>query len=138
MVLRVGGEEVQTWQEMRWLLLQGAADHDQIDLELLNRRQEIVVRRLDLTVVRQSGWEGDALDKLGLSLYRPRLPPIIGSVSARSAAEAAGLQSGDEILAIDGEPIDAWADLVRVVRRSPGQALQMEVLRQGLRQRLTV
>ncbi len=138
MVLRVAGEGVQTWQEMRWLLLQRAADHDQIELELLNLRQEIVVRRLDLTVVRQSGWEGDALDKLGLSLYRPRLPPIVGSVSAGGAAQAAGLQSGDEIVAIDGEAIDAWADLVAVVRRSPGQALQMEVLRQGLRQELTV
>jgi regulator of sigma E protease len=138
MVLRVAGEGVQTWQEMRWLLLQRAADHDQIELELLNLRQEIVVRRLDLSVVRQSGWEGDALDKLGLSLYRPRLPPIVGSVSASGAAQAAGLQSGDEILAIDGEAIDAWADLVAVVRRSPGQALQMEVLRQGLRQELTV
>jgi regulator of sigma E protease len=138
MVLRVAGEGVQTWQEMRWLLLQRAADHDQIELELLNLRQEIVVRRLDLTVVRQSGWEGDALDKLGLGLYRPRLPPIVGSVSAGGAAQAAGLQSGDEIVAIDGEAIDAWADLVAVVRRSPGQALQMEVLRQGLRQELTV
>jgi len=138
MVLRVGGEKVETWQEMRWLLLQGAADHDQIDLELTNQRQEIVVRRLDLTVVRQSGWEGDALDKLGLGLYRPRLPPIVGSVSARSAAEAAGLLPGDEILDIDGEPIDSWADLVSIVRRSPGLPLRMEVLRQGLRQPLTV
>ena len=137
-VLRVGGEKVQTWQEMRWLLLQRAADHDQIDLELLNLRQEIVVRRLDLTVVRQSGWEGDALERLGLGLYRPRLPPVIGSVSASSAAQAAGLQSGDEVLEIDGEPIDSWADLVSVVRRSPGQTLQMDVLRQGLRQQLTV
>ncbi|HCN67495.1 MAG TPA: RIP metalloprotease RseP, partial [Candidatus Accumulibacter sp.] len=107
-------------------------------LELLNPRQEIVVRRLDRTVVGQSGWEGDALERLGLGLYRPRLPPVIGSVSASSAAQAAGLQSGDEVLEIDGEPIDSWADLVSVVRRSPGQTLQMDVLRQGLRQQLTV
>jgi len=98
LVLRVGGDKVQTWQEMRWLLLQRAVDDDQVDLELLNQRQEIIVRRLDLAAVRQSGWQGDALERLGLRLHRPRLPPIIGSVGARSAAEAAGLQAGDEIV----------------------------------------
>ncbi|MEF8755769.1 MAG: RIP metalloprotease RseP [Accumulibacter sp.] len=138
LVLRVAGEKVQTWQEMRWLLLQKAVDHDAVDLELLNPRQEVVVRRLDLSVVRQSGWEGDALERLGLRLYRPRLPPIIGSVGARSAAEAAGLRAGDEILDIDGEPIESWADLVRVVRQSAGQTLHFEVLREGLRQSLSV
>jgi len=138
LVLRVGGERAQTWQEMRWLLLQRAVDHDQVDLELLNARQEVIVRRLDLAVVRQSGWEGDALERLGLRLYRPRLPPIIGSISTRSAAEVAGLQVGDRILDIDGEAIDSWADLVAVVRQSPGKTLQVEILRQGLQQRLTV
>ncbi|MCM8611847.1 RIP metalloprotease RseP [Accumulibacter sp.] len=138
LVLQVAGEKVQTWQEMRWLLLQKAVDHDAVDLELLNPRQEVVVRRLDLSVVRQSGWEGDALERLGLRLYRPRLPPIIGSVSVRSAAEAAGLRAGDEILEIDGEPIESWADLVRVVRQSAGRTLQLDVLREGLRQRLSV
>jgi regulator of sigma E protease len=135
LVLRVGGDKVQTWQEMRWLLLQRAVDDDQVDLELLNQRQEIIVRRLDLAAVRQSGWQGDALERLGLRLHRPRLPPIIGSVGARSAAEAAGLQAGDEIVDIDGEPIHSWADLVRVVRQSPGKTLQVEILRHGLPQR---
>jgi regulator of sigma E protease len=75
LVLKVGGESVQTWQEMRWLLLQRAVEQDQVDLEVINPQHEIAVRRLDVLAVRRSGWEGDALDRLGLTLYRPRLPP---------------------------------------------------------------
>jgi regulator of sigma E protease len=72
LVLKVAGEKVQTWQEMRWLLLQRAVDQDLVDLEVINARHEISLRRLDVSPVRQSGWEGDALGRLGLGLFRPR------------------------------------------------------------------
>jgi regulator of sigma E protease len=38
------------------------------------------------------------------------LPPVIGAVETGSPAEAAGLQAGDEILAIDGREQPTWAD----------------------------
>jgi len=137
-VLQVGGETVQTWQEMRWVLLQRAADHDRIDLEVINQRHEIALRHLDVSAVRRSGWEGDAFERLGLSMYRPRLPAVLGKVNPNSAADAAGLRAGDEILSIDDQAIDSWADVVAVVRKSPGQTLAMEVLRQDARIRITV
>lgn len=131
LVRQVAGEEVQTWQEMRWLLLQRAAEQDQVELEVINPDSEIAVRHLDLSAVRRSGWEGDALDRLGLSLYRPRLPPVLGMVNPNSPADDAGLRVGDEILRIDDQEIDSWADVVRTVRQSPGKELQLEVLREG-------
>ena len=137
-VLRVGGEKVQTWQEMRWLLLQRAAEQDQIDLEVINAANEIAIRRLDVSSVRRSGWEGDALDQLGFALYHPRLPPVLGKVNVNSAAEAAGLRSGDEILSIDEQAIDSWAEVVRVVRQSPAKTLRIEVLRDGAQIEMSV
>ncbi|MBK7956057.1 MAG: RIP metalloprotease RseP [Candidatus Accumulibacter sp.] len=138
LVLQVGGEKVQTWQEMRWRLLQGAADQAQVDLEVINPRHEIAIRRLDVSAVRNSGWEGDALERLGLGLFRPRLPPVLGRVTPGSAADAAGLLSGDEILSIDGQAIASWAEVVKAVRGSPEKALSLEVLRAGARVRMTV
>ncbi|MCM8594330.1 RIP metalloprotease RseP [Accumulibacter sp.] len=128
-ILAVGGEKVATWQEMRWALLRMAVDHDSVALEVINPRNEISLRLLDLSGIRNSGWEGDALERLGLNLYRPRLPPVLGKVSARGAAEAAGLLTGDLITAIDGQPIDSWAEVVRAVRSSPGSPLEFDVLR---------
>jgi regulator of sigma E protease len=138
LVQQVGGEKVQTWQEMRWQLLQRAAEQDQVELEVINPRHEIAIRRLDVSAVRSSGWEGDALERLGLSLFRPRLPPVLGRINAGSAAEKAGLLSGDEILSIDGQAIDSWAEVVKAVRGSPEKELPVEVLRAGTRLRMTV
>ena len=138
LVRQVAGEEVQTWQEMRWLLLQRAAEQDQVELEVINPQSEIALRHLDVSAVRRSGWEGDALDRLGLSLYRPRLPPVLGLINPNSPAEEAGLRVGDEILRIDDQEIDSWADVVRTVRQSPGKELQLEVLRDGALLAVTV
>ncbi|HNC51439.1 MAG TPA: RIP metalloprotease RseP [Accumulibacter sp.] len=138
LVRQVAGEEVQTWQEMRWLLLQRAAEQDQVELEVINPQSEIALRHLDVSAVRRSGWEGDALDRLGLTLYRPHLPPVLGLINPNSPAEEAGLRVGDEILRIDDQEIDSWADVVRTVRQSPGKELQLEVLRDGALLAVTV
>ena len=137
-VLKVGGELVQTWQEMRWVVLRRAVDQDAIDFEVINPRSEIAVRRLDLSSVRASGWEGDALEKLGIGFFRPRIPAVIGKVNAGSPAAFAGLSLGDEILQIDGEPVTAWPDVVRRVRAAPAKPLEFEVRRDAQRYLLTV
>lgn len=138
LVLKVAGEKVQTWQDMRWLLLQRAVDQDLIDLEVINARNEISIRRLDVSPVRQSGWDGDALAHLGLGLYRPQLPAVFGTISGNSAAADAGLRSGDTVLGVDGQAIDSWADFVRIVRRSPGKPLALDLLRDGKQMAITV
>ena len=129
-VLKVGGELVQTWQDMRWVLISRAVDQDSIELELINQRKEIAIRRLDVSSARADGWEGDALEKLGLNFFRPMIPPVIGQISPDSVAAAAALKVGDEVLFIDGTPITSWSDVVLTIRSSPGKALRMEVLRQ--------
>ena len=44
--------------------------------------------------------------------------PIIGEVTPGSIADAAGLESGQEIVAVDGEPVSTWQELgEQLVRR---------------------
>lgn len=46
------------------------------------------------------------------------IAPVIGEVKANSIAEAAGLEAGQEILAVDGEPTPTWQTLgERLVHR---------------------
>ena len=130
-VLKVAGEVVQTWQDMHWVLIHQAVDQDSIELEVINPRNEITIRHLDVSSARAGGWEGDALVRLGISFYRPRIPPVLGKISPDSAAAAAGLKAGDEILMIDDNPVTAWPDVVQNVRNSPGKTLDLEVQRQG-------
>lgn len=53
----------------------------------------------------------------------------VGEVNPGSAAEAAGIQAGDRIVALDAEPIKWFEDLRRVVRANPGSVLQARVRR---------
>ncbi len=60
-----------------------------------------------------------------------RQPAVIGSVQEGSAAEQAGLQPLDIIVAIDGDPIPTWQELEIGISLSPNQDLVLEVERQG-------
>jgi len=66
------------------------------------------------------------------------LPAVVGSVSPNSAAEQAGLEMGDRIVAIGQEKVGEFTDLQRVVRESPGIELPVTVVRNGQDVQLSV
>ncbi|MBN9062342.1 MAG: RIP metalloprotease RseP [Rhizobiales bacterium] len=59
------------------------------------------------------------------------LIPRIDTVQPGSAAERAGLMSGDLIRAIDGAPINAFSDIQRIVSQKAGVPLAISVERGG-------
>jgi len=62
---------------------------------------------------------------------RDILLPIVDGVSAGSAAEAAGFQPGDLIVAIDHSKIDSFEEMQRIVQTASDTALTFDVERQG-------
>ncbi|EYF02153.1 RIP metalloprotease RseP [Chondromyces apiculatus] len=56
------------------------------------------------------------------------VPPTVGSVLPAHPAEGK-LRPGDRILEVDGERITTFAELQRMVARSPGQELKLKVFR---------
>lgn len=127
----VDGQPVATWDDLRWTLLNKAVDHETVELEVINEHNEVSFRRLSLKAAGEQGWEGDALERLGVRFFRPNLPPVVGTVMAGSPGERAGLRSGDEIVAIDGVEINFWHDFVMQVRDAAEQSLHIELLRDG-------
>lgn len=59
----------------------------------------------------------------------PRPEPIIGEVIPGHPAAAADLQPGDRVLAINGEKVGSWAEMVALIQKHPGQPLTIEVQR---------
>ncbi len=130
-VLKIAGEEVVTWSDMRWILLRKMAGRGAIDLEVINLHNEINFRRIDLAATTNEGESGDPLEQLGLTFFRPDYPPEIGKISPGSPAEIAGLASGDRITGINGKQISTWADVVSMVRASPSIRLTVYFMRAG-------
>jgi len=61
----------------------------------------------------------------------PTSPPVIGGFSPGSAAQAAGLQTGDRIVAIDGALIDDFTDIAPRVALYPGATVNVAFERAG-------
>jgi regulator of sigma E protease len=61
----------------------------------------------------------------------PRTPPLVGGVQPGSAAAAAGLRTGDRILAVGGSRIERFEDLSRVVVMRPGEVMSIRYERGG-------
>ncbi|MBK8335344.1 MAG: RIP metalloprotease RseP [Sterolibacteriaceae bacterium] len=129
LIAAVAGQKIDTWQELRWKLLQHALDNAPVKIEVINGRNELNERSLDLSGISTEHLEGDLLQQIGLRLYRPDMPPIIGKITADSVAERAGLAVGDEVVAIDGKAIDHWMDVVSAIRAAASREIEIEYRR---------
>ncbi|NUU00044.1 RIP metalloprotease RseP [Herbaspirillum robiniae] len=130
-ITAINGEAVQVWSEVRWKLMQSvlAKADARIDVERPNpngagKLLNTVTLRLD--GVSSNELEGDFLAKLGLGLARP--PAVLGKIMD-GPAKAAGLQTGDRIVAIDGVAVRDGLAFVEKVRESAGKTLQLHGLR---------
>ena len=56
-------------------------------------------------------------------------PAALGTLEPGGVAEKAGLLPGDVVTAIDGEHVDGWWELERIVSRSAGKTLRVDVRR---------
>ena len=131
-LVKIGDVTIPTWQDARWVLLQHAVKREPVDIEVRSIKGSTSLRRLNLSGLTTSDLDRDFLRALGIVRYQPLLKPVIGEIVSGGAAEGAGLQAGDEIVAINGQHIDSWRQLVTSVRSNPGTPIAVEVRRAGI------
>ncbi|ABI60251.1 RIP metalloprotease RseP [Nitrosomonas eutropha] len=126
----IGDQAITTWQEARLLLLDNAVDKNP-DVRITVTGESGISRqlKLDMSSLGAEDLESDFLNRLGLSVYRPIVAPVIDQVMVGGAAERAGLKTGDRVVAINGKEVSAWEDVVDMVRSNPGHTLSVEVMR---------
>jgi regulator of sigma E protease len=116
-VRAVAGEPISTWQELRWRVLQSALQRSPLALEVVNERGHLNTVTLDLRSFPTDDVESDALERIGLRLYRPPLEPLIGQIVRGGAA---------------------WEALVAAVQARPEMALELRIERGGTTQSVEV
>ncbi len=130
-VRAVNGQAIETWQQLRWEVMRRALDKEALQLEVINPQREIGVYRVASDRFDLEELEKDPLQKLGLVLFRPRLPAVVGRVLPDSAGDLAGFRDGDRVLSIDGKAIAEWSELAAAARTAAGRQLRFAVERDG-------
>jgi regulator of sigma E protease len=87
---------------------------------------QLPVKLSDETVTDSFGNES-RIGNLGVDF----MLPVVGEFTPGSAAEAAGLEIGDRILAIDGKRVHGFSELPDLVLGRPGEAISVTLLRDG-------
>ncbi len=74
---------------------------------------------------------GALLPGLGFDFWYPVIPAEVGKVVPGSPAERAGLEPGDRIVSVGGQPVADFAGLVALVQPAAGRTLQFGIERAG-------
>ncbi|EOZ3811022.1 sigma E protease regulator RseP [Citrobacter youngae] len=134
----VDGIETPDWDTVRLQLVAKIGDEQTI-LSVApfgsNQRQD---KTLDL---RQWAFEPDKQDpvtSLGIRPRGPQIEPVLSEVQVNSAASKAGLQAGDRIVKVNGQPLTQWMTFVTLVRDNPDKPLALDIERQGSSLSLTL
>ena len=127
-IQKIAGKPVSTWQEARWLLLEESLENKMVEIEAVNNNNELLQHTLSFEGINNDG-EIDILKKIGLDVFKPNIPAVIGEILPNSAAEKAGFMPNDKILQIDSVVTDNWEQVVNIIKLSPNKKLQFEIKR---------
>src|SRR5580704_12936097 len=61
----------------------------------------------------------------------PQLLPVVGKTTKDLPAAKAGLQVGDRILTVNGQPMETWADFSKTVKAGDGSPVKLEIERKN-------
>ncbi|OPA93576.1 RIP metalloprotease RseP [Pseudomonas fluorescens] len=75
--------------------------------------------------------EPDPIKSLGIRPWRPALPPVLAELDPKGPAQAAGLKTGDRLLALDGQALGDWQQVVDLVRVRPDTKIVLKIERDG-------
>ena len=127
LVVAVDGSPVTMWSELETSIVTAAENEVVLEVERRGRRH--VVRMIPESVTRYG---------FGYSGLQPPVDPILVQVPAGSAARAAGLEPGDRVTAVDGEPVEQFYDLIRLISPRADEEITLDVLRDGQKLEITV
>lgn len=71
------------------------------------------------------------LPGLGLDLWFPKMPAVLGGVEPGGPAALAGLRPGDLIVSVDGQPVANFNDFSSYIKARPNQEVLVAVRRDG-------
>ncbi|WP_237058834.1 RIP metalloprotease RseP [Microbulbifer sediminum] len=138
-ILAVDDQPTPTWQALNWRLANRLGDTGTIEFTVRYPDSELEYHSVADIDRWLAGREvPDPVAEAGLDLWTPPITMTLAQVTADSPAQAAGLEAGDRILTTDSRIFTSWDEWTEYVRARAGEALDVEVERDGERVSLTV
>jgi regulator of sigma E protease len=117
-IVSINGQRPASWQEVERLFFDN-----------IGKNTVFVINRNGQQLTFELNWDNMSMndfENFGIVQF---LPAKVGDVSPGYPAAEAGLQPGDEIIAINQTPIRSWIEMTQIVSKSPDQPLEFTVLR---------
>lgn len=131
-IVAIDGEPTSGWAAVNLQLVRRLGESG--SLQLLVREQGSTAdspRELILDNWLKGADEPDPIRSLGIRPWRPALPPVLAELDPKGPAHAAGLKTGDRLLAFDGQAVSDWQQVVDSVRVRPDTKIMLRVERDG-------
>jgi regulator of sigma E protease len=130
LIVAVDGEDVATREAALLAILEDMIDDGTIRLAVVGA--DGAARNAILDVGQRSAAltePGALMPGLGFDFWLPHLPAVVGRVVEDGPAARAGLEAGDEIVAVNGEPVGDFRDLVALVQPRMNREIVLDVRR---------
>jgi regulator of sigma E protease len=133
----VDGHRVNSWRDVNMRILERVGERGVITLDVSGGGTRGTLSG------ELGGWSlsdetPDPLAEFGITPWRPDVPAVLGQISEGGRAQAAGLQAGDRILAVNDLQVGNWFELVDFIRNAPEKTLALSVERAGSEQSVQI
>jgi regulator of sigma E protease len=133
-IVSVDGEATSGWSAVNLQLVRRLGESGTVALKVREPGATVdTAHSLALDNWLKGAEEPDPIKSLGIRPWRPALPPVLAELDPKGPAQAAGLKTGDKLVALDGRPVDEWQQVVDWVRERPDAKISLSVERDGAR-----
>ena len=131
-IVSIDGKPTNGWSAVNLQLVRRLGESGTLRVGVLDEGAT-VERQLDITL---NNWlkgadEPDPIQSLGLRPWRPAMVPVLAEIDPKGPAAAAGLKTGDKLLALDGVALGDWQQVVDAVRARPERTVNLRIERDG-------
>lgn len=131
-IVAVDGKATSGWAAVNLQLVSRLGESGSLDVSVLTAGSTVAASHtIELDNWLRGADEPDPIASLGIRPWRPALEPVLAQLDPDGPAHAAGLQVGDRLLALDGQPLSDWQQWVDQIRGMPQKSVVVLVERQG-------
>lgn len=134
-IVAVDGNRIENWEDINFALADRMGEDGQVALTIKPAQNPQTTTTVAVPITHFMQTDGnrtsgkDSMESLGILPWLPTIPAVIDNLDPQAAASKQGLRIGDTVTAINGQPVNDWITMSRMVRDSPEKPLKFTVMR---------